>query len=108
MAAIPASSTKPSSVRYRLMVASRAIAGAFGGYALASLVTAVLSLALPLVTGASRASALLTATLLSFAVYAVAVMWAFSARSALRAWVGLAIASAVFGAALLALQGGRA
>lgn len=92
------------------MVASRAIAGAFGGYALASLVTAVLSLALPLIAGASRASALLTATLLtatllSFAVYALAVVWVFSARSALRAWAGLAIASAVFGAALLALQG---
>lgn len=94
-----------SPARYRLMVASRAIAGAFGGYALASLVTAVLSLALPLITGASRASALLTATLLSFAVYALAVVWVFSARSALRAWAGMAIASAVFGAALLALQG---
>lgn len=91
---------------YRFMVASRAIAGALGGYALASLVTAVLSLALPLLTGASRASALLTATLLSFAVYAVAVIWVFSARSALRAWVGLAIVSAVFGAALLALKAG--
>lgn len=90
------------------MVASRAIAGAFGGYALASLVTAVLALALPLATGASRASALLTATLLSFAVYAVAVMWAFSARSALRAWAGLALASAVFGAALLVLKGAGA
>lgn len=87
------------------MVASRALAGVFGGYALASLVTAVLSLALPLFTGASRASALLTATMLSFAVYAVAVMWVFSARSALRAWAGLAIASVVFGAALLALRG---
>lgn len=91
---------------YRFMVASRAIAGALGGYALASLVTAVLSLALPLLTGASCASALLTATLLSFAVYAAAVIWVFSARSALRAWVGLAIVSAVFGAALLALKAG--
>lgn len=90
------------------MVASRAIAGALGGYALASLVTAVLSLALPLLTGTSRASALLTATMLSFAVYALAVVWVFSARSALRAWAGLAIASAVFGAALLALQGAGA
>lgn len=90
------------------MVASRAIAGALGGYALASLVTAVLSLALPLLTGTSRASALLTATMLSFAVYALAVVWVFSARNALRAWAGLAIASAVFGAALLALQGAGA
>lgn len=94
-----------SPARYRLMVASRAIAGALGGYALASLVTAVLSLALPLIAGVSPASALLTATMLSFAVYALAVVWVFSARSALSAWAGLAIASAVFGAALLALQG---
>lgn len=103
MAAIPA-----SPARYRFMVASRAIAGALGGYAVASLVTAVLSLALPLLTGASRASALLSATMLSFAVYAMAVVWVFSARSALRAWAGLAIASAASGAALLALQGAGA
>jgi hypothetical protein len=95
-----------SSARYRLMVASRAVAGALGGYVLASLFTAVLALLLPMLSGASRASALLTATMLSFAVYAGAVVWVFSARSAVRAWMGLGIPSAVLSAVLMALKAG--
>ncbi|RZJ57851.1 MAG: DUF3649 domain-containing protein [Acidovorax sp.] len=74
--------------------------------ALASLFTAVLAVGLPRVSDTSRASALLTATLLSFAVYAAVVIWAFSARSALRAWMGLAVPSAVLAAALWALKAG--
>jgi hypothetical protein len=88
------------------MVASRALAGAAGGYALASLFTAVLAVGLPRVSDTGRASALLTATLLSFAVYAAAVIWACSARSALRAWAGIAVPSAVLSAALWALKAG--
>jgi hypothetical protein len=95
-----------SAARYRCMVASRALAGAAGGYALASLFTAVLAVGLPRVSDTGRASALLTATLLSFAVYAAAVIWACSARSALRAWAGIAVPSAVLAAALWALKAG--
>ncbi|KQO19545.1 DUF3649 domain-containing protein [Acidovorax sp. Leaf78] len=95
-----------SAARYRCMVASRALAAALGGYALASLFTAVLALGLPRVSDTSRASALLTATQLSFAVYAAAVIWAFSARSALRAWMGLAVPSALLATALWALKAG--
>lgn len=72
---------------YRLGVASRAVAGIAGGYGLAAIVTAWLSLALP----GPRAEAVTTATLLSFAIYAGAVMWVFAARTAWRAWAGLAV-----------------
>lgn len=95
-----------SAARYRLMVASRALAGAVGGYALASLCTAVLAVGLPRVSDTSPASALLAATLLSFVVYAAAVVWAFSARSALRAWAGIGVPSAVLAAALWVLKVG--
>lgn len=95
-----------SALRYRCMVASRALAAALGGYALASLFTAVLAVGLPRMSDTSRASALLMATMLSFAVYAVAVIWAFSTRSALRAWAGIVLPSAMLAAALWALKAG--
>lgn len=95
-----------SAARYRWMVANRALAAAVGGYALASLCTAVLAVGLPRVSDTSRASALLTATLFSFVVYAAAVVWAFSARSALRAWAGIGVPSAVLAAALWVLKVG--
>ncbi|KAF1048252.1 DUF3649 domain-containing protein [Xylophilus sp.] len=81
--------------RYRLAVASRALAAIAGGYAIAALATAALALWLPL----ARAEAVVAATLLSFAVYACAVVWVFAARSAWRAWGGLLAASAVLGLA---------
>ena len=95
-----------SVARYRWMVASRILAGAVGGYVLASLFTAVLALLLPRVSDTGAASAVLTATMLSFAVYAGAVVWVFSTRSALRAWAGMGLPSAVLFAALLALRAG--
>jgi len=58
---------------------------------------AVLALYLPV----SRPEAVLTGTLASFLVYAVAVMWVFAARSAARAWMGLLIPGAALGALLL-------
>ncbi|MBY4947439.1 DUF3649 domain-containing protein [Cupriavidus respiraculi] len=94
----------PSSslLRYRLAVASRAVAAIGGGYVLAAAATTVLSLVLPL----SRSEAVVTATLLSFLVYAGAVIWVFAARSAWRAWIGIALPATALGLAGLAL--GRA
>lgn len=83
--------------RYRWAVASRAVAAIGGGYVLTALVTAVLALFLP----ASRVEAALTGTLASFAVYTVAVMWVFAARTAWRAWRGLLIPMLLLGAVLL-------
>lgn len=69
---------------------SRLLAGVGGGYAVAALFTAVLSSTLPM----ARSEAVLTATMASFAVHAAVIIWAFAARSALRASAGvLAIAA---------------
>ena len=67
---------------------SRILAALFGGYAVAALAS-VAVLALP----ADRTQAAISGTLLSFAVYAGAVIWVFAVRSATRAWVGLLLAA---------------
>lgn len=80
---------------YRLGVASRAIAGIVGGYLLTMQTVQVLALTLPM----ERAAATLTATMLSFAIYAAAVLWAFAARTTTLAWLGIGAPAAA--AALL-------
>lgn len=76
---------------------SRVCAAVLGGYALASL----LSVALALASRAPREEAIAGATPLAFLAFAGAVLWAFSARSAARAWFGIGTPAVVL--ALLAL-----
>lgn len=71
--------------RYRWRVAGRAVAAIFGGYLLTATATTLLAVLLPM----ARADATIIGTMLSFAVYACAVMWVFAVRSALRAWLGV-------------------
>jgi hypothetical protein len=74
--------------RSRAALLSRIVAALFGGYALAAL-TSVAALALPMGT----VEAVLAGMQASFVVYAAAVIWVFAARSARRAWLGLALAA---------------
>ena len=67
---------------------SRIIAAIVGGYGFTYAFTAALVRVLPV----NKLDALISATLLSFAVYTGAVLWAFACRSARRAWAGLALA----------------
>lgn len=90
-------------VRYRLAVASRAVAAIAGGYGVAALCAAVLALCLPAAFGMARSEAAMTGTLASFIVFALAAMWVFAARTAVRAWSGLAVAAAPLGVLLLVL-----
>jgi hypothetical protein len=87
---------RPSQARYRLMVAGRTLLAIFGGYALAAITTAFLSLTLPL----DRSEAVAAATLASFAIMAAAVIWVFSARTLARAAIGLALPALCLGAGL--------
>lgn len=93
-----------NSARYRWMVASRALAAIVGGFVLTSLITAVLSLLLPRITATPKAEAVLIATLISFVLWTCIVLWIFTARSARRVWVGIALPSALLGLALYALR----
>ncbi|WP_426702763.1 DUF3649 domain-containing protein [Rhodanobacter sp. Col0626] len=63
-------------------VAARALAAAVGGYLIAALTTALLPRLLPM----PRSEAVITATLLSFPIYAAVVLWAFAAARVARVW----------------------
>lgn len=78
----------------RAGVLARVLAAAVGGYACTVALAVFVSRVLP----GSRADAVVSAMLGSFAVFVVAVLWAFAARSAGRAWLGLALPAAVLGA----------
>jgi hypothetical protein len=73
---------------------SRIIAALFGGYALAALAS-VAVLALPM----NKIQAVIAGQLVSFLVYAGAVVWVFAVRSALKAWMGLIIVAVPLGLA---------
>ncbi|QEI09132.1 DUF3649 domain-containing protein [Pigmentiphaga aceris] len=88
-------------LRYRLSVLSRVVAASVGAYAVTSLISAAFALALPWVTGASRADAVMLATMLSFAVYTMVALWVFCVRTALRAWIGLGCVAVAAGLVLL-------
>jgi len=90
----------PEPLRYRLGVASRSVAAIVGGYLLAALSTMLLSVCLPM----ERVEAVMTATLLSFAIYTCAVLWVFATGSARRAWLGLLIPCAVMAAILQSMD----
>jgi len=92
-----------ASFRYRLGVASRAVAAIAGGYGVAALFAAALAVCLPAAFGTARSEAVMTGTLASFIVFALAVMWVFAARTAWRAWSGLAVAAVPPGLLLLLL-----
>lgn len=77
----------PSAARRRWAVASRAFAAVGGGYALASLTSVVLALA----SRAPREDAIVAATTPAFLVFAGAILWAFAASTAVRAWLGIAV-----------------
>jgi hypothetical protein len=79
-------------MRYRWAVLSRCVAGIVGGYALAAASAAALAVWLPM----SRVEAVTTATMLAFAIYAMAVMGVFAARNAWRAWAGLLLWTGFF------------
>jgi len=80
--------------RMRIGVAMRTLAAVIGGYALASLAAALLGTMLPM----ERVDAVMTGTMVALVVFPCAVMWSFAARSAARAWAGLAVPIAVLGA----------
>lgn len=83
------------SIRGRLAVVSRIAAASIGGYGLSALTTICLAEFLPL----ARAEAVVLAMTLSFLVYLPAVLWCFACRTAWLAWAGLALPSAILGAA---------
>jgi len=93
----------PDSLRMRFGVLARTVAAVVGGYLLAALTAALMSLHLPM----ARVDAVMTGTMTALVVFPAAVMWSFAARTALRAWIGLAVPVGLL-ALPFALSGGAA
>lgn len=72
--------------RYRWEVFGRCLIAVIGGY----LFTIALSIFLTQVLPLTKSSAVMTANLLSFAIYTVAIIWVFSVREFRQLWWGLA------------------
>ena len=87
----------------RLAILSRVIAAIVGGYAIASLSSVLLSLAMP----ASRQEAVQIGLLVAIPVWVAVWIWAFSARRMVAVWRGIAGIAVVMGAlAYIARAGG--
>lgn len=87
----PSRARRPVGWRHRLAVASRVLAAAGGGYALAAFFTTTVAL----LVRTPREEAAMLAAVPSFLVLAGAVIWAFIARTALRAWLGIGLPALV-------------
>lgn len=83
------------SLGYRIGVAMRVVAAAIGGYAFAVAFAYALARALPM----SRSEATAAATMLGVVAMSGAVIWVFAVKSAWRAWIGIALATLIFGVA---------
>jgi len=88
----------------RWATGSRALAAILGGYALAAGVNVALALALK--SSGPKEDVIMLATMPAFLVWAGAVVWVFAARTAWRAWAGVAIPGAVVAAAVWFLRSG--
>ncbi len=80
---------EPARWRAGTNVALRTLAAIVGGYALTAAATSVIGVLLAALSLASRADAAIIATMLSFLIYACAVLWSFAARSARLAYGSL-------------------
>lgn len=67
---------------------SRILAAVPGGYLFTYAFTAALARVLPL----NKADAMVSATLLSFVVYTLVILWVFTRHNHWRAWAGIATA----------------
>ena len=82
------------SARYRWAVASRVVAAFVGGYVLSSLLLLLLALVWPL----PRAEAIGASTMVSFILYALIIIWAFSVKRLRTVWLGILSSSLLCGA----------
>ncbi|WP_146033483.1 iron transporter [Stenotrophomonas sp. VV52] len=80
---------------------ARGLLALLGGYAVAATWASALARLLP----GSLADTALAATMASFVIYTLAAIWAYAARSSVRAAVGLAVVAALGGGLSLLLAG---
>lgn len=79
-----------------LRITARVLAALVGSYAVTAGAAALLAVLLVLATGASRSDALIAASMISYILFAVLMLWCFAERRLARVWlvlVGAAIAT---------------
>ncbi|PUA29567.1 MAG: hypothetical protein B0W54_03005 [Cellvibrio sp. 79] len=79
-------SSEEDLTRYRWEVFGRCLIAVVGGYAFTIALRIFLTQALPI----AKSSAVMTANLLSFAIYTIAIIWVFSVKAFRQLWWGLA------------------
>jgi hypothetical protein len=84
------SSAATAANSHRLSVLSRVLAAALGGYALMLIVDVALAFLLPI----TPRNAFLYAVQSGFLIYTLVIIWAFAARTASKAWLGLLLVGA--------------
>lgn len=89
-----------SDARYRWQITWRALTAIFGGYALANTSGVLLAYLLPM----EKVDAVTTSMLLSFAIYACAVMWVFSHRSLVKSMGGIWLLAGLFFAIIMLIK----
>jgi hypothetical protein len=92
--------TLSSDARYRWQIVFRVLTAIFGGYALANTSSILLAYLLPM----NKNDAVITSMLLSFAIYASAVMWVFSHRSLRKSLGGIWIPASIFFAIIVFIK----
>lgn len=96
----PLTKALPSDSRYRWQITWRIVTAIFGGFALANTSGILLTYILPM----NKMDALTTSLLLSFGIYAGAVMWVFSHRSLFKSLAGIWMPAGAFFAIILLLK----
>jgi hypothetical protein len=96
----PTTATAKALNQYRWQIAMRVLAAMLGGYVLANAASILLSFIVPM----TRSDAVMTAMLVSFAIYTGAVLWVFAVRTLSKAWLGLIVPSLVLGSFALVLK----
>ena len=90
--------------RYRVAVVSRLLAATLGGYTLTALLVSCVAQCLTM----ARAESVLAASLPAFLIFTATILWAFAARSASKAWLGLIAPCLALAACLFWLRGNGA
>jgi hypothetical protein len=81
-------SRQQPTTEYRRAVASRTLAAVLGSFLLTSAFSILLAHGL-MRAGTSRAEAMASSTLLSFAIWCGLVMWAYHTRNVRRVWLNM-------------------
>jgi len=83
---------------YRGQVILRTLAGAVGGFYLATACAGLSARGLLALDAVTRNDATLAGRMIGFLVMAIALMWAYGCASQRRAWLGVALPAAVLSA----------